>query len=84
MNKNELASAVLEYSHTMTSKAVTVIGGASAVSQTSFGGWVANAVDWFHSWPWMTTLSYVAIILLIIERGFIVWAWNRKRRRGEI
>lgn len=84
MNRNELASAVLEYSHTMTSKIVTVVGGASAVSHTAAGGWISATVDWFQAWPWMNTLSYVAVVLLIIERGFIVWAWNRKRRRGEL
>lgn len=84
MNKNELANTILEYSHTMTSKAVTVIGGTSAISQTSAGSMISDAIEWFHAWPWMTTLSYIAIILLIVERGFIVWAWNRKRRRGEL
>jgi len=84
MNRNELANTILEYSHTMTSKAVTVVGGASAVSQTSIGSWIAGALEWFQSWPWMTTLSYIAIVLLIVERGFIVWAWNRKRQRGEL
>ena len=84
MGRNELASAILDYSHTMMSKAVTLVGGISAVSQTPAGGWLADAIAWFHAWPWMTTLSYVAIILLIVERGFIVWAWNRKRQRGEV
>ena len=84
MTKNELANTILEYSHTMTSKAVTVVGGTSAVSQTPAGAWLAGAMDWFMTWPWMTTLSYVAIVLLIVERGFIIWAWNNKRRRGEI
>ena len=98
INRNELANAITEYSHTLTSKIVAVVGGTSAVSHTTFGEWVTgafdwlasfgggltDAFDWFLSFPWMTTLSYVAIILLIIERGFIVWAWNNRRKRGEL
>ena len=93
MGRNELASAILDYSHTMTSKAVTVVGGVSAVSHTPAGSWIADAIAWFHAWPWMTTLSYVAIILLVIERSFIVAARiseyrrtraEKKRQRGTV
>lgn len=84
IDRNDLTNAITDYSHTLTSKALAVVGGTSAVSHTSFGGWLTDAFDWFLSFPWMTTLSYVAIILLIIERGFIVWAWNNKRKRGEL
>lgn len=84
ISRNELANAITEYSQTITSKALAVVGGTSAISHTSFGEWLKTPLDWFLSFPWMNTLSYVAIILLIIERGFIVWAWNNRRKRGEL
>lgn len=84
INKNELANAITEYSHTITSKALAVVGGTSAISHTSFGGWLKEAFDWILEFPWMTPLSYIAIILLIIERSFIVWSWYNKRKRGEL
>lgn len=84
LTRNDLANAITEYSHTLTSKLLAVVGGTSAVSHTSLGEKIAGAFDWFVSWPWMETLSYIAIILLIIERAFIVWAWNNKRKRGEL
>ena len=84
LTRNELANAITEYSHTMTSKALAVVGGTSAVSHTPAGGWIKDATDWFINWPWMSTLSYIAIMLLIVERGFIVWAWYQKHKRGEL
>lgn len=84
ISRNDLANAITDYSHTLTSKALAIVGGTSAVSHTSFGGWLKDSMDWFISFPWMNTLSCVAIILLIVERGFIVWAWNNRRKRGEL
>ena len=84
LTRNDLANAITEYSHTLTSKLLAVVGGTSAVSHTSIGDGLADMFDWFVSWPWMETLSYIAIVLLIIERAFIVWAWNNKRKRGEL
>ena len=84
ISRNELANAITEYSQTLTSKFIAVAGGTSAISHTPAGDWIRNAVEWWQGWPWMETLSYVAIMLLIIERAFIVWAWYRKHKRGEI
>ena len=84
MNRNELATAITEYSQTLTSKFIAVAGGASAVSNTAVGGWLSELFQWWQGWAWMETLSTVAILLLIVERSFIVWAWIRKHRRGEI
>jgi hypothetical protein len=84
MTRNDLANAITEYSHTLTSKIVGTTGGFAALSQTGIGGLVGDAIDWFSTWPWMSTLSYVAIILLIIERSFIVWAYYKKHKRGEL
>lgn len=84
IDRNDLTNAITDYSHTITSKALAVVGGTSAVSHTSVGGWFKDSLDWLLAFPWMTTLSYIAIILLIIERSFIVWAWINRRKRGEI
>lgn len=84
MNRNELANAITDYSHTLTSKALAVVGGTSAVSHTKAGDWLANTFDWFINWPWLETLSTIAVIMLIIERGFILWAWRNKYKRGEL
>ena len=84
LTRNDLANIITDYSHTIISKVVGTTGGFAALMQTSIGTKINEAVDWFTSWPWMETLSYVAILLLIIERAFIVWAWNNKRRRGEL
>lgn len=91
INRNELASVILDYSHTIVSKFTLLVGGSAAVSKTQFGTWLAdlinqvmNAVIIFSGWPWMEMVTNAAIVLLFIERGFIVWAWNRKRKRGEI
>ena len=83
INRNELANIVLDHSQTIASKVNLVVGGTAAVSQTSIGSWLADTVDWFMTWPWMTTLSYVAIVLLIIERSFICWAHYRKYKRDK-
>lgn len=79
MTKNDLISAISEHSHTFSSKLLAVVGGTSAVSHTPAGAWISDAVVWFKGWPWMETLSYVAIILLIIERSFICWVWFEKK-----
>lgn len=84
IGKNDLANAITDYSHTLTSKALAVVGGTSAVSNTRVGDWLSDKFHWFIHWPWMETLSTVAVLMLIIERGFILWAWNNKRKRGEI
>lgn len=84
MTRNDLANAITEYSHTLTSKLVAIVGGTSAVSHTPAGSWFSNAFNWLVDWPWMSTLSSVAVILLIIERSFIVWAHYKKHKRGEL
>ena len=85
------ASIITEYSHTMISKLTALVGGTSAISMTPAGALIAQEMpllgrigNWLIHWPWIETLSHIAVILLIIERGFILWAWNNKRRRGEL
>lgn len=84
LNKNHLANVITEYSQTVTSKVIGVVGGGSAVANTPIGSFVKEYFDIITSWPWMQALSYIALFLLVVERGFIVWAWNNKRKRGEI
>ena len=84
MTRNDLANAITEYSHTLTSKAIAVVGGTSAVSHTPAGTWFSETFEWLVNWPWMSTLSSIAVMLLIVERAFIVWAWYNKHKRGEL
>lgn len=82
LSKNELATAISEYSHTMLSKVVGTAGAAGAGAQLS-SGWLDAVHDALYNFPWLNTLSAIAVILLIIERGFIVWAAYRKHKRGD-
>ena len=77
---NSAANGIYEYSHTLTSKLLAVVGGASAVTHTSIGESI-GLLDWVVSFPWLNLLSYIAVILLIIERSFIVWSHYRKYKR---
>lgn len=81
---NVAANHIYEYSHSVLSKGLAVVGGTSAATHAAPDSWFISATNWLTAWPWMAILSYVAIVLLIIERGFIVWAWLRKHKRGEI
>ena len=79
MTKNELIGAVTEYSHTLTSKVVAVVGGTSAVSKTEAGEYLSDIISFIAQWPNMDMIANLAIILLVIERGFICWAWFEKK-----
>ena len=76
---------VHEYTGTLTHKAITAAGGTSAVYNLRdyFPKPVNNAIDSIASFPWVDTLSFVALLLLVIERSFIVWARIREHRRSE-
>ena len=75
-----------DYTSTLTHKLITYAGTASA--GYNLRGYLPepmrDAVDVVASFPWMDFLSAVAIILLIIERSFIVWArWREYKRSKE-
>ena len=75
MNRHDLANQIAEYSQTLTSKVVAVVGGTSAVSKTEFGQWLSEVVSFFSKWPNMEMIANLAMILLVIERSFICWSW---------
>jgi hypothetical protein len=91
INRNELANLIIDYSHTAISKLTLFVGGSAAVSKTEVGSWLADLINYamdaaisLTAWPWMEMVSNAAIFLLFVERAFIVWAWNKKRKRGEL
>lgn len=75
MNRHDLANQIAEYSQTLTSKVVAVVGGTSAVSKTEFSQWLSDLINFFAKWPNMEMIANLAIILLVIERSFICWSW---------
>lgn len=82
-NLNGVANSLIEYSHTLTSKVLAAVGATSAGTYIT-SKWYDPVYQFLIDWPWMGTLSFCAIVLLVIERTFIVWAWWRKYKRGEI
>lgn len=83
LSKSELITAISDYSHTMLSKSVGAAGAAAASVQLS-SSWFDNVYQFLYDFPWINSLSAIAVILLVIERAFIVWAWNNRRKRGEL
>ena len=81
-----MISNVHDYTGTLTHKAITAAGGTSAVYNLRdyFPRPVNDAIDSIASFPWIDTLSFIALLLLVIERSFIVWARIREHRRGEV
>lgn len=82
---NHLLESVPEYTSTATHKMITAAGGTSAVYNARgwLPDWASDAIDSVASFPWMSTLSAVALIMLVIERAFILWAWYRRYKRGD-
>jgi hypothetical protein len=82
---NHLLESVPEYTTTATHKIITATGGASAVYNVRdwLPEWASSSIDSLASFPWMSTLSAIALILLIVERCFIVWAWYRRIKRND-
>lgn len=81
------------YMQTLQHKLITYIGGTSAIYQLRdtlseyLPSWFVNPVSdlfqFLSSIPWMDFFSAIAVILLIIERFFIVSGKYRAWRRGE-
>lgn len=66
-------------------KIVTAAGGTSAVY--NIRDYLPEPVqDVMHAavnFPWMDTVSFLALLLLFIERCFIVYAWYKRTKRGD-
>ena len=76
---------VHDYTSTLTHKAITAAGGTSAVYNLRdyLPEPIDNAINHIAAFPWMDLLSFMALLLLVIERSFIVWARYREHKRTE-
>ena len=66
-------------------KVVTAAGGTSAIYNVRdyLPKPVHDAIQAVAEFPWVDTISFLALILLFIERGFIVYAWYKRTKRGD-
>ena len=66
-------------------KLVTAAGGTSAVYNVRdyLPEPVHDVIQAFASFPWVDTVSFLALLLLFIERCFIVYAWYKRTKRGD-
>lgn len=67
---------------------VTVGGGAiyttgSAFAHSDGASILDRILNMFTGMTPLEFLSMIATLLLIIERGFICWAWYKRRQRGD-
>jgi tRNA A37 threonylcarbamoyltransferase TsaD len=82
---DHMISNVHDYTSTLTHKAITAAGGTSAVYNLRdyLPDPVNHVINHIAAFPWMDLLSFVALLLLVIERTFIVWARYREHKRSE-
>lgn len=66
-------------------KIVTAAGGTSAVYNIRdyLPEPVSDVIQAAVDFPWMDTVSFLALFLLFIERCFIVYAWYKRTKRGD-
>jgi hypothetical protein len=66
-------------------KVVTAAGGTSAVYNVRdyLPEPVHDVIQALASFPWVDTVSFLALLLLFIERCFIVYAWYKRTKRGD-
>lgn len=89
-NANNLFEWLLSIQATITHKIWTIAvgGGAvyttgSAYADSSGSGFFDRLLNMFADLTLLEGLSIIATILLIIERGFICWAWYKRKQRGD-
>lgn len=74
-----------DYTSTITHKFITYAGATSA--GYNLRGYlpdpIGRAIDAVATFPWMDFLSFIALVLLIVERSFIVWARYREHKRSK-
>jgi len=82
---DHMITNVHDYTGTLTHKAITAAGGTSAVYNLRdyLPDPINNAITHIGAFPWMDLLSFIALLLLVVERSFIVWARIREHRRSE-
>lgn len=66
-------------------KIVTAAGGTSAVYNIRdyLPEPLHETIQAIADFPWMDTISFLALLLLFIERCFIVYAWYKRTKRGD-
>jgi hypothetical protein len=81
---DHMINNVHDYTSTLTHKAITAAGGTSAVYnlRSYLPDFANDAINHVANFPWMDLLSFVALLLLVVERSFIVWARWREHKRG--
>jgi hypothetical protein len=81
---NHMIDNVHDYTSTITHKMITAAGGTSAVYNLRdyLPEPVNHTINFVLAFPWMDFLSAIALILLIVERSFIVWARWREHKRA--
>lgn len=89
-NANNLFDWLISIQATITHKIWTIAvgGGAvyttgSAYAHSSGDGFLSRLLNMLTDLTLLEGLSIIATILLIIERGFICWAWYKRRQRGD-
>ena len=89
MNLKQLTENMIHdlpnYLGSLQHKLVTAAGGTSAIY--NIRDYLPDPVhDTFmliQAFPWMDTVSFLALFLLFVERCFIVYAWYRRTKRGD-
>jgi hypothetical protein len=66
-------------------KIVTAAGGTSAVYNIRdyLPSPVHDVIQAVSEFPWVDTVSFLALLLLFIERCFILYAWYKRVKRGD-
>lgn len=87
---SNLVEWLFQAQHTITHKLWTLAvgGGAvytsgSAYVEASGGSALDKFLNMLSNITMLEALSMIATILLIIERCFIVWAWWKRKQRGD-
>ena len=89
MNLKQLTENMIHdlpnYLGSLQHKLVTAAGGTSAIYNVRdyLPDPVHDAFTLIQAFPWMDTISFLALLLLFVERCFIVYAWYRRTRRGD-
>lgn len=89
MNLKQLTENMIHdlpnYLGSLQHKVVTAAGGTSAVYNLRdyLPEPVHDTLLIIQEFPWMDTISFLALLLLFIERCFIVYAWYRRTKRGD-
>jgi hypothetical protein len=89
-NLHEIADWLMSIQSTISHKLWTLTtGGAAAYTagtaavHTEGSGFIERCLYFFSNITLMEFLSVIALLMLIAERAFILWAWNKRRKRGD-